>query len=115
MRSNVRNKVVLVGNAGTTPDGRELTGGNKVTRFTMATSESYKNKDGEYKTDTTWHNIVAWGKLADYCEKNVQKGLMVAVEGKIQTRMYEDKDGGKRWITEIVISDLVPMRQKAAA
>jgi single-strand DNA-binding protein len=96
------NKAILVGNVGKDPDVRHLDGGTSVARFTLATSESYKNKAGELVKNTEWHNIVAWRQLAELSEKYVRKGNMIYVEGKITNRQYDDKEGVKRYISEIV-------------
>jgi single-strand DNA-binding protein len=96
------NKCILIGNCGKDPEVRHLEGGTTVARFTLATSESYKNKSGETVTNTEWHNIIAWRQLAELVEKWVVKGKQLYVEGKITNRNYEDKDGNKKFISEIV-------------
>ena len=96
------NKVILVGNLGKDPEVRHLEGNISVAKFTLATSESYKNKDGNRVDTTEWHNIVMWRKLADDAEKILKKGSLVYIEGKIRTRTYDDKEGHKRNVTEIV-------------
>jgi single-strand DNA-binding protein len=96
------NKAILVGNVGKDPEVRHLEGGTAVARFTLATSESYKNKAGELVKNTEWHNVVAWRQLAELTEKYVRKGNMIYVEGKITNRQYDDKEGVKRYISEIV-------------
>jgi single-strand DNA-binding protein len=100
------NKAILVGNVGKDPEIRHLEGGTSVARFTLATSETYKNKTGELITNTEWHNIVAWRQLADVAEKFIKKGKQIYVEGKITNRQYDDKDGNKRYITEIVADNI---------
>jgi len=98
------NKVQLIGNIGKDPEIRHLDGGNMVCNFTVATSESYSNKQGERITNTEWHNIVCWNqKTNEFIEKYLSKGDRVFIEGKIQTRSWDDRDGNKRYITEIVI------------
>lgn len=99
------NKVILIGNVGKDPEIRQV-GDNKVANFTIATSERYKDKNGEVKEQTEWHNIVIWGAVAGVVEKYVGKGSQVYVEGKIRTRSYDDKDGNKRYTTEILGSTL---------
>jgi single-strand DNA-binding protein len=94
------NRVYLIGRVGGTPEVKELSN-TKVAKFSLATSESYK-KDGEKITDTTWHNLVFWGKQCDTIKEYVNKGDLLAVEGKIQVRQYKDKDGVNHWATEIV-------------
>jgi single-strand DNA-binding protein len=99
------NKVVLVGRVGKQPESQEANG-KTVAKFSLATSESYKDKSGEKQETTTWHNIVIWGSLADICVKYLQKGTLVYVEGKITNRSWDDKDGNKKYMTEIVCSEM---------
>ena len=96
------NKVILVGNAGKDPEVRYLEGGVAVANFSLATSEVYKNKNGEKVKKTEWHNIVLWRGLAEVAEKYVKKGSQLFIEGKIRTRAWDDKDGNKRYTTEIL-------------
>lgn len=96
------NKVILVGNVGKDPDIRYLEGGTAVCSFPLATSESYRNRDGEKITNTEWHNIVLWRGLAEIAEKYVKKGSQLYIEGRIRTRSWDDKEGNKRYITEII-------------
>ena len=96
------NKVILVGNAGKDPETRHLEGGNTVSKFSLATSEVYKNKEGEKVTNTEWHNIVLWRGLAEIAEKYVKKGSQVYIEGRIRTRSYTDQDNHTRYVTEII-------------
>ena len=105
--NTLRNKVQLIGNLGQNPEVKELNGGKKVAKFSLATNETYKNKAGEKVTDTQWHNLVAWGKTADIIEKYLKKGSEVAVEGKLLNRNYTDKEGVKRYVTEIQVSELL--------
>lgn len=100
------NKVILVGNVGKDPEVRHLEGGASVASFPLATSETYKNKTGEKVTTTEWHNIVAWRGLAEISEKYVKKGSQIYIDGRIRTRSYDDKDGNKRYITEIIADTL---------
>lgn len=95
------NKVILVGNVGKDPEIRHLDSGVGVANFSLATSETYTAKNGERVSTTEWHNIVLWRGLADVAEKYVKKGMQLYVEGRIRTRSYDDKDGNKRYITEI--------------
>lgn len=95
------NKVILVGRVGKDPEVRHLDNNSVVARFTLATNESYKNKNGEKITNTEWHNIVVWRSLAEIAGRYVKKGTMLYVEGKIRTRAWDDKDGNKRYTTEI--------------
>ena len=94
------NKVILIGNVGKDPEVRKLDSGVSVANFSLATSETYK-KDGEKITNTEWHNIVLWRGLAEVAEKYVKKGDPLYIEGKIRSRSYDDKEGNKRYITEI--------------
>lgn len=96
------NKVILVGNVGKDPDVHFIEQGVAVARFPFATSETYRSKDGEKVTTTEWHNIVLWRGLADVADKFVKKGSQLYIEGRIKTRSYDDKEGNKRYITEIV-------------
>lgn len=95
------NKVILVGNVGKDPETRYLDEGTAISKFPMATSETYKNKAGERVSTTEWHNIVLWRGLAQVAEKYVKKGTQIYLEGRIKTRSYDDQDGNKRYITEI--------------
>ena len=101
------NRVILVGNLGKDPEIRTLENGAKVAKFSIATNETYKNAQGEKVTDTEWHNVVAWGKIADIVENYLTKGKEVAIEGKLTSRSYDDKEGNKRYITEVVCSELL--------
>lgn len=96
------NKVILVGNLGKDPEVRHLDNGRAVANFSLATSEVYKNKEGERVTNTEWHNVVLWTPLAEVAERFLKKGGQVYIEGKLTTRSYDDKDGVKRYITEVV-------------
>ena len=100
------NKVVLIGNAGKDPEVRYLDNDTAVASFSLATSESYKDKSGEWQTKTEWHNIVAWRNTAKYVENKVKKGMQIYVEGKITTRSWDDKDGNKRYTTEIIANTI---------
>ena len=108
----LKNKVQLIGNLGMNPEIKELDGGKKVAKFTLATNEVYKNQKGEKVQDTQWHNIVAWGKTASLMEELLTKGKEVLVEGKLTNRSWDDKEGNKRYITEIVTSDFLILTPK---
>jgi len=110
--STIRNKVQLIGNVGKEPEIVNLESGKKLAKFSVATNESYKNGSGERITDTQWHNIIAWGKTAELVEKYVNKGKEVGVEGKLTSRSWDDKDGAKRYITEVVCNELLLLGQK---
>lgn len=100
------NKVELIGNLGKDPEVKTFEGGNQVASFSIATSEKYKNKEGELVQDTEWHNVVFWGKLAGVIEKYVNKGDRLYVSGKIKTRSYE-AEGGTKYITEIIGREMI--------
>ena len=100
------NKVILVGNLGKDPELRYTPSGDAVATFTLATSEKFKSRDGQMQEKTEWHNIVAWRQLAEICGKFLHKGKQVYLEGKIQSRSYDDRDGNKRYITEIVVDQM---------
>ena len=99
--AEVKNKVQLIGNLGNKPDVRTTEAGKKYARFSIATSEYYKNAKGEPAESTYWHNIVAWGPTAELAEKLLNKGMHVSVEGKLTSRSYTDKEGVKRYVTEV--------------
>lgn len=96
------NKVMLIGNLGKDPEVRYTTSGQGVASFSIATTEKYKNKSGEWEEKTEWHNIVLWGKLAEIAKEYLSKGKTVYIEGRLQTRKWQDKDGRDRYTTEIV-------------
>ena len=103
----LKNKVQLIGNLGQDPEIVTLENGNKLAKFSIATSDTYKNAMGEKVEDTQWHQIVAWGKTADIVENYLSKGKQVVVEGKLTHRSYETKDGEKRYITEVRCNELL--------
>ena len=103
----LNNKVQLIGNLGMDPSMKELNNGQTVTKFSLATSDTYKDKDGKKVTETQWHNLIVWGKAAQVAGNYLQKGSRIAVEGKLVNRSYEDKEGNKRYITEIVVNDFM--------
>jgi single-strand DNA-binding protein len=107
------NKVILVGNVGKDPEVRYLDSGVAVASFPFATSETYKNKEGERVTTTEWHNIVLWRGLAEVAEKYVRKGSQLFLEGKIRTRSYEDKEGVRKYMTEIVADNMQMLGKKS--
>jgi single-strand DNA-binding protein len=96
------NKVILVGNLGKDPEVRHLEGGASVAKFSLATTEAYKDKSGNRTEQTEWHNIVVWRGLADIAEKYLKKGMTIYLEGKLRTRAWDDKEGHKHYTTEIV-------------
>jgi len=110
--NNLRNKVQLIGNLGADPEIKTVNGDSKLAKFSMATSESYKNAKGEKVTETQWHNVIAWGKTASFVEKYLVKGIEVVVEGKLITNNYTDKNDIKRYNTEIQVSDVLIVSHK---
>lgn len=107
------NRVQLTGNLGGNPEIKTFDNGNKVARFSMATKEEYTTRQGEKASDTQWHSITAWGKLAERIESELQKGSFISVEGRLVTRNYVDKNGHKKYVTEVVVNDLT-INQKSA-
>mgnify|MGYP001558007071 CR=1 FL=1 len=103
----LRNKVQLIGNLGMDPEIKILDGGKKLAKMSIATNETYKNNKGEKVTETQWHNLIAWGKTAEICEKFLKKGSEIALEGKLVNRNYTDKEGIKRYVTEIEVSEIL--------
>lgn len=103
----LKNKVQLIGNLGNAPEVKTTESGKKLARFSVATNESYRNASGEKVTETTWHNLVAWGKVAEIAEKYLTKGKEIAIEGKLINRSYNDKDGNKKYITEVQVNELL--------
>ena len=106
------NKAILVGYVGTDPEVRYLDSGTPVCNFRLATSEVYKNKNGEKVSTTEWHNVVLWRGLAELAEKYVKKGTQLYVEGRIKTRSWDDKDGNKRYTTEVVCDNIQLLGKK---
>ena len=100
------NKAMVIGNLGRDPEMRYTQGGQAVTNFSVATSRRWTGQDGEPREDTEWHRIVAWGKLAEICNEYLSKGSSVYIEGRIQTRQYEDREGVTRYTTEIVAREM---------
>jgi len=100
------NKVILVGNVGKDPEVRYLEGGTAVCSFPLATSATYRNRDGERITSTEWHNIVLWRGLAEIAERYVKKGSQLFIEGRIRTRSWDDREGNKRYTTEIIADNM---------
>ena len=106
------NRVQLIGSLGQDPEIKKLDNGKSLAKISMATNETYRNAQGEKVTDTTWHNVVAWGKTAEILEKYVRKGDKIGIEGKLTTRNWEDKEGHKHYITEVVASEVLLLGQK---
>lgn len=110
--NTLRNKVSLIGRLGAQPEIVTFDSGRTLARFSLATNENYKNKDGEWQENTQWHNITAWGKTADLVAKLLEKGQEVLVEGRIVNNAYETKDGEKRYGTSIEVSDFLLLSNK---
>ncbi len=101
------NKACILGNVGRDPELRYTNNGKAVATFSIATSTSWRDQNGTTQEKTTWHNIVAWDKLAEICNNYVKKGKQVYIEGRIENRSYDDKDGNKRYVSEIIATDLI--------
>jgi single-strand DNA-binding protein len=114
MQRNSINKVILVGHIGNKPEGRYTPSGTSTVSFSLATNESWLDSDNGKQERTEWHNIVAWGKLADFATEYIQKGQLVYVEGRLQTRSWKDKEGNLRKTTEIVCIAITPLEWKSA-
>ncbi len=110
--SKLRNRVQLIGHVGQEPEVKTFGEGKKVANITLATNDFYRNDKGEKVEQTEWHRVVAWGKTAEIIEKFVQKGKEIAVEGKLTYRSYEDKNGEKRYVTEVVADEILLMGSK---
>jgi len=111
--STLKNNVRLIGHLGNNPDVRSFENNRKMAKVSIATNESYKNEKGERITETQWHNLIMWNAQAKLAESYLKKGDEVAIEGKLSSRNYVDKDGLKRYVTEIVVSEFVKMSSKS--
>jgi len=111
----IKNKVQLIGNLGNVPEIKNTDNGKKLARFSIATDETYHNAKGEKVTETTWHNLVAWGKLADVAEKYLHKGTEIIIEGKLINRSYNDKEGNKKYISEVQVNEMLMLGSKEKA
>lgn len=107
------NKVMIIGHLGRDPEMRYTPSGRSVTSFSVATSRNWTTAEGERRTETEWFNVVAWGSLAEICNQYLKKGQQVYVEGRLQTRRWEDEDGNKRSATEIVAREMIMLSQKS--
>ncbi len=105
--NNLKNSVRLIGNLGMSPEVKETANGKKLAKFSIATNESYKDENGQKVEETIWHNLIVWGKQADIAEKYLTKGSEVAIEGKLSNRNYTDKEGIKRYVTEIIVNEFL--------
>ncbi|WP_029038172.1 single-stranded DNA-binding protein [Salinimicrobium xinjiangense] len=103
----LRNKVQLIGHVGQTPEIHTFESGRKKARFSIATNYSYKNAKGEKIEDTQWHNVIAWDKTAEIIENYVDKGKEIGLEGRLTSRSYDDKDGVKKYVTEIICNEVL--------
>ncbi|QOG03258.1 single-stranded DNA-binding protein [Flavobacterium sp. MDT1-60] len=103
----MKNRVQLIGNVGNDPEIKTLENGKKLAQLTIATHDYYKNDKGEKIEQTDWHRVTAWGKVAEIIEKFVVKGKEVAIEGKLTHRSYDDKNGEKKYITEVVVNEIL--------
>ena len=105
--NDFRNRVQLIGNLGMDPEVVTFESGNKLAKFTLATNSTYKNQKGETQKEVQWHSVVAWGHQADYAEKQLKKGNQIAIEGRLVYRSYEDKNGNKKYVSEIVLNNFL--------
>ena len=103
----MKNNVQLIGFVGKDPEVKIFNEDKQLVKLTLATSDKFKTSDGEWKSDTQWHNIIAWGKTGEYIQKNIKKGTEVAISGKLQYHTYENKEGLKQTITQVVVNELV--------
>jgi single-strand DNA-binding protein len=107
------NKVMIIGNVGRDPEMRYIPSGKPVTSFSVATSRGWTDADGERHEETEWFNIVAWGNLAEICKQHLRKGQQIYVEGRLQTRSWEDHEGRKRFRTEVVANEMILLSRRA--
>jgi single-strand DNA-binding protein len=112
--SNLRNRVQLIGNLGMDPESVIFENDRKMIKFSLATSDVYYDNKGEKKEETQWHNIVCWGNTAEIAHKYLKKGSTIAVDGKLVYRTYEDKEGQKKYITEVIMNEMVMLSKKDA-
>ena len=111
----LKNKVQLIGNLGNAPEIKSTEKGKKLAKFSIATNETYYNAKGDKVVETQWHNLIAWGKVADVVEKYLSKGAEVAIEGKLMNNNYTDKDGNKKYTTEVLVHELLLIGGKPSA
>lgn len=110
--NSMKNKVQLIGHLGADPEIKNLEGGKKLARIKIATNETYTNAGGEKVTDTQWHNVIAWGKTAEIAEKLFAKGMEVLIDGKLVNSSYTDKEGNKKYVTEVQANELLVFSKK---
>jgi single-strand DNA-binding protein len=113
MMNTLRNRVQLIGNLGSAPEIKTIEGGKKMAKLNIAINETYKNQKGETVKDTTWHSVTAWGNNAEIAEKYLQKGSEIAIEGKLKNNTYTDKEGIKRFVVNIEVSEFLMLGKKA--
>ncbi|MBL0342029.1 MAG: single-stranded DNA-binding protein [Bacteroidetes bacterium] len=113
--NGLKNKVTLIGNLGMDPEIKDTDGGHKRAKVSLATNESFKNSKGEKVTETIWHNLIAWGKTAEFMGKYLQKGNEVVIEGKLINRNYTDTSGVKKYITEVQVNDFLVVGARKSA
>ncbi len=106
------NKVMVIGNVGRDPEMRYIPSGKPVTSFSVASSRSWMNSEGERREETEWFNVVAWGNLAEICKQQLRKGQQVYIEGRLQTRSWKDQDGRKRFRTELVVNEMIVLGKR---
>ncbi len=109
------NKVMIIGRLGRDPEMRYTPSGRPVTTFSVATSRSWNTSDGERRTETEWFNVVAWGSLAEICKQYLSKNRLIYVEGRLQSRHWDDSDGNKHYSTEIVANEMIMLDEKREA
>ena len=114
MQKSSVNKVILVGHIGNKPEGRYTPSGISTASFSLATNESWIDSENEKQERTEWHNIIAWNKLADFATEYLQKGQLIYIEGRLQTRMYKDKEDIQRRVTEVVSTAITPLEWKTS-
>ena len=110
----LKNKVQLIGNLGANPEVKNTESGKKLAQFSLATHENYRNAKGEKVKETQWHRVIAWGKVAEIAEKYLEKGKEIAIEGKLINRSYTDKQGNKKFVTEIQVNELLMLGARTA-
>lgn len=110
--NNLRNRIQLIGNLGSDPEISNFDSGKKKASFTIATNDYYKTPDGEKIQDTQWHQVIAWNKQADLIESYVKKGQEIALDGKLINRNYKDKEGVTRYVTEIILNEVLLLNSK---
>ncbi|MBN3519782.1 single-stranded DNA-binding protein [Algoriphagus lutimaris] len=113
--NTLRNRVQLIGRLGSKVEIKNLDGNKTIGKVSLATNEYYKNQKGERVEDTTWHNLVAWGKQAQLLDKYTDKGSEIAIEGKLSNRSFEDKEGNKRYVTEVIVQNILLMGDRKSS